>query len=103
MRPILVAALLGLTASAQAQNADGANLVNQWYLCVGKVVNTMPDKFSAPEAAVERGFDGCRTEEDAFLTWGQLQGISPADLALVKSTKRSQLKFSLVTHLRGKR
>lgn len=84
---------------AAAQENPTEALVNPWYYCVGQVTGRQPDKYRSPEIAIERGFDGCKTEEAAVRSWGEVRGLSPAELNMVISSHKTRLKQAITSTL----
>lgn len=99
MRSYLSGILLLAAGSAWAQESPTETLVNPWYYCVGRVTGSQPDKLKSPEAAIERGFEGCKTEEAAVRSWGEMRGLSPAELNMAISSHKTRLKQALISSI----
>jgi len=87
---------ISLSASALDVTQD---LINPYYYCVGRVTGRQPDRFQNPDAAVERAFTACQTEELAIRSYGEMNNLSAAEINLVIATQRGRLKRYLSEQL----
>ena len=98
---LLVGLLMPLSAVAQVNRADADAIVNRYYFCVGNATGRDAARFSNPEAAVERAFFACQTEEMAIRAYAELNNIRPALINALIATHRARAKGAIVEELTG--
>jgi hypothetical protein len=87
--------LFVLFRPASAQDDAIKTLINPYLYCVGRATARQPDRFKNPDAAIERSHQGCQTEELAIRSYGELNGLTQAEINLVIAVQRGRLKKSL--------
>lgn len=101
MRLAVVAIALSATMGAASAQDVIQNLINPYYYCVGRSTGKQPDRFRNPDAAIERAFLDCQTEEMAIRSYAELQNLPPVQINAIIALQRGRLKRSLSEKLRG--
>jgi hypothetical protein len=96
---LLVGLLMPLSAVAQVNRGDADAIINRYYICVGNATGRDAARFSNPEAAVERAFFACQTEEVAIRAYAELNNIEPAQINAIIATHRARAKAFIVEKL----